>query len=111
MNHSIQTSRIRGRVLKWNTVTQEKTSELGRYMNNQSLRIDFSEPSPILDRTDSRVVKVVILSLTRSEVKERTLVEGRSKKFRDASKGVWGTRDAVGQISIVALVVSVCAHN
>ena len=61
----------KGRVLKWDTVIQEKTSELGRYLDGRSRRIDFSEPAPAIERTDSRTVREAILSLLQSEARER----------------------------------------
>src|SRR5208337_4046247 len=35
--------KYKGRVLKWDTVIQEKATELGRYLNGRSPRLDFSE--------------------------------------------------------------------
>src|SRR5208282_5598154 len=61
--------KYKGRVLKWDTVIQEKTNELGRYLSGRSLRLDFSEPSPVLDRTDNRAVREAILNLSQSEAK------------------------------------------
>ena len=62
--------KYKDRVLKWDTVIQEKTNELAKYMNGRSSRLDFSEPNPILERTDSRSVREVILSLTQSEARK-----------------------------------------
>jgi len=61
----------KGRVLKWDTVIQEKTSELGRSLKGRSRTVDFSEPAPILERTDSLAVREAILNLTQSEAKRR----------------------------------------
>jgi hypothetical protein len=44
--------RYKGRALKWDTVIEQKTVELGRYLVSQVRKIDFSEPSPTLSRTD-----------------------------------------------------------
>jgi hypothetical protein len=63
--------KYKGRVLKWDTVIQEKTNELGRYLCGQSQRLAFSEPAPALERTDNRAVREVILSLTQSEANKR----------------------------------------
>ena len=63
--------KYKGRVLKWDTVIQEKTSELARYLNGRSRKIDFSEPAPVLERTDNRATREVILSLTQSEARKR----------------------------------------
>jgi len=61
----------KGRRMKWNTAIQEKTSELGRYLTGKSRALDFSEPSPVLDRDDSRALRNLILGLTQSEAKKR----------------------------------------
>jgi hypothetical protein len=43
----------KGRVLKWDTMIQEKAGELGRYLSSRSRRLDFAEPAPILVSTDN----------------------------------------------------------
>ncbi len=58
-------------VMKWDTVIQEKTSELGKYLTDLTRSLDFSEPAPILERTDNRVIRQKILSLTQSEARKR----------------------------------------
>lgn len=60
-----------GGVMKWATVIQEKTSELGKYLTGRSRSVDFSEPAPILERTDNHSIREMILSLTQSEAKKR----------------------------------------
>lgn len=61
----------KGRRMKWDTVIQEKTSELGKYLTGQSSKLDFSEPAPILEWTDNRLIREKILSLTQSEARKR----------------------------------------
>jgi len=56
--------------LKWDTVIQEKTNELARYLNGRSRRLDFFEPVPILERMDNRAVREAILSLTQPEARK-----------------------------------------
>ena len=63
--------RYNGRTMKWDTVMQEKTSELARCLNGRSRSLDFSEPSPILKRADDRAVREMILSLTQSGAENR----------------------------------------
>ncbi len=60
-----------GHILKWDTIIQEKTSELARFVSRRSRELDFSEPSPALVRLDNRAVREVILSLTQSEARKR----------------------------------------
>ncbi len=61
----------KGCVMKWDTVIQEKTGEVGKYLTGRSRSLDFSEPAPILERTDNRVIREKILSLTQSEARKR----------------------------------------
>jgi CRISPR-associated protein Cas1 len=58
-----------GRVLKWDTVIELKTAELGRYLVDKSRKLDFSEPSPTLNRMDDRELRDGILSLSRSRAR------------------------------------------
>jgi CRISPR-associated protein Cas1 len=77
----------KGRGMKWDTLIQEKTNELARYLNGRSPRLDFSEPNPILERTDDQAIREKILGLTQSEARKRGI--GKStlhylrKKARD----------------------------
>jgi CRISPR-associated protein Cas1 len=61
--------RYNGRVLKWDTVIEQKTVELARYLVGRSTGLDFSEPSPKLMRTDDRDLRRRILSLSQSEAR------------------------------------------
>jgi CRISPR-associated protein Cas1 len=67
-----------GRVLKWDTVIERKTGELGRYLVGKSRKLDFSEPSPTLNRMDDRELREGILSLSSSRA--RRIGVGRSRK-------------------------------
>ena len=66
----------KGRALKWDTVIEQKTVELGRYLLARTTGLDFSEPSPSLHRTDSRELRKRILGLSLS--KARKLGVGKS---------------------------------
>jgi hypothetical protein len=57
----------KGRVLKWDTVIEQKTVEPGRCLAGRPGRLDFSEPSPNLHGTDDREFRKRILSLSQSE--------------------------------------------
>ena len=57
----------KGKILKWDTVIEEKTNELARYLNGSRPELDFSEPSPVLERQDSREVRERILTLSQSD--------------------------------------------
>ena len=60
----------KGRLLKWDTVIEQKTLELSRFLTGKSPVIDFSEPVLVLERTDGREIREKILSLTQSEASE-----------------------------------------
>ena len=57
-------------MLKWETVIEQKALELSRYLTGRTCRVDFSEPSPTLDRDNDREVRRRILSLSQSEARE-----------------------------------------
>jgi len=59
--------RYNGRVLKWDTVIEQKAVELSRYLVDRSTELDFLKPSPCLYRTDQREFRKRILSLSQSE--------------------------------------------
>jgi CRISPR-associated protein Cas1 len=61
--------RYNGRILKWDTVIEQKAVELGRFLLGRSARLDFSEPPPSLHRTDSWELRRRILSLSASEAR------------------------------------------
>lgn len=59
--------KYKDRALKWDTIIQQKTNKLGRYLNGRSSNVDFSEPSPILRRIDDRELRSRILSISQQE--------------------------------------------
>lgn len=59
--------RYNARMLKWDTVIEQKTIELGRYLASPTVGLDFSEPSPNLTRIDNHTLRTRILRLSQSE--------------------------------------------
>jgi CRISPR-associated protein Cas1 len=57
----------KGCVLKWDTIMEQKTAELGNYLIGKSATLDFIEPTPLFERTDSRIIRDKILRLTQSD--------------------------------------------
>jgi CRISPR-associated protein Cas1 len=47
----------KGRSLKWDTVIEQKTIEMGRFIASRSARLDFSNPSPKLMSNEHRLVR------------------------------------------------------
>jgi len=62
--------RYNGRILKWDTVIEQKVGELGRFLLGKATRLDFSEPSPTLERTDSIELRRRILSLSQAKARK-----------------------------------------
>jgi CRISPR-associated protein Cas1 len=60
----------KGRILKWDTVIEEKAVELGKVLVNRSSTMDFEEPSPKLVRYDDCELRTKILALTQSGARE-----------------------------------------
>jgi hypothetical protein len=67
--------RYNDRVLKWDTVIEQKASELGRYLAGQSSAPDFSEPAPCLERVDDKVLRRRILDLLLPEARKLGIAE------------------------------------
>ncbi len=63
--------RYNGRVLKWDTIIEQKAADLGRYLVGRSRFLDFSDPSPALVRSDDQELRAKILALTQSEAHKR----------------------------------------
>jgi CRISPR-associated protein Cas1 len=60
----------KGRVLKWDTVIEHKTNELGRFLTEKSMSVDFSKPAPRLKKQDDCKLRAEILALTASQAKQ-----------------------------------------
>jgi len=60
----------KGERLTWSSAIAEKCDELGRYLVGKSRAIDFTEPSPTLDRFDSKEMRDRIKTLTSEEAKK-----------------------------------------
>jgi CRISPR-associated protein Cas1 len=60
----------RGRVLKWETVIEQKTIELGRSLIGRTPTLEFVEPEPNPETEGDRELRARILSMTQSEARE-----------------------------------------
>ena len=72
-----------GRAFKWDTVIEQKTVELGRYLLRRLNTLGFSEPSPALDLTDDRELCKRILSLSQSEAASYGITKGTLHHLRE----------------------------
>lgn len=57
------------RILRWDTLIEHKTTELGRYLAGQSPTFDLSDPAPRLMRIDDRELRTLILGLSQLQAK------------------------------------------
>jgi hypothetical protein len=71
--------RYTGRVLKWDTLIEQKTVELCRFVVGHSVKLDFSNSSPSLRGTDNLDLRRRILSLSQPEA--RRLRIGKSMLY------------------------------
>jgi hypothetical protein len=62
-------ARCGNRLLKWDTIIEQKAVELGRYLVRRASTPDFSEPSPCLRREDDREFRKRILDLAQLEAR------------------------------------------
>lgn len=59
----------KGRILKWDTIVEMKAAELSRFLSCKYRAIDFMEPCPILERSDTVNIRKRILTLTQREAR------------------------------------------
>jgi CRISPR-associated protein Cas1 len=76
----------KGRALKWDTVIEQKTVELGHCMVSRTGRLDFSEPPPVLKRTDSADLRRRIPSLSQSEARELGIGKSTHHYLRERAR-------------------------
>ena len=78
--------KYKGRVLKWDTVIEQKTNELGRFLTGKSSTVDFMEPAPVLQRSDNHAVREMILQLTASEARRLGFGKSMLHSLREAAR-------------------------
>jgi hypothetical protein len=89
--------RYKGRALKWDTVIEQKTAELGRYLVGRSDGLDFSEPSPRLGRADERKLRERIQNLSLADARKLGIGKStfhylrRNARRKGSSRGYAGT--------------------
>jgi len=80
------------RRFKWDTVIEEKTTELARYLNGSTPELDFSKPAPILERQDTREVRERILCLSQCEAEKLCIGKSELHYLRRKAKSQQGFR-------------------
>jgi hypothetical protein len=81
-----------GHALKWDTVIEQKTVELGRYLTGRTSGLDFYKPSPDLSRTDSRDLQSRILGLSQREASRLGIGRGTLHYLRKKAIGNYAFR-------------------
>jgi CRISPR-associated protein Cas1 len=77
----------KGRVLKWDTVIEQKTMELARYVTGKSRLIDFTGPQLELARIDRLELRKRILDLSESQAKKLRIGKTTLHYLRENAKG------------------------
>jgi len=62
--------KYKGKTWKWDTIILNKTQELARFLLDESNQIDFNEPQPTLQRSDTQDLRKRILKLTQEKAGE-----------------------------------------
>jgi len=62
--------KYKGKMWKWDTVILSKTQELARFLLDKSKQVDFIEPHPTLQRSDTQDLRKRILELTQRKAGE-----------------------------------------
>ena len=76
----------KGQVLKWDTVIEQKTNELGRFLTGKTPSLDFAEPASSLARQDDKVLRAKILTLTASQANRLGIGKSTLHYLRKKSK-------------------------
>jgi len=75
-----------GKAWKWDTVILSKTHELARFLLDKSKQIDFIEPRPNLQRSDTQELRKRILELTQREAKELRIGKSTFHDLRERAR-------------------------
>ncbi|MGA3109046.1 MAG: hypothetical protein ABSD99_06265 [Candidatus Bathyarchaeia archaeon] len=76
----------KGRMLKWDTVIELKTNELGRFLTGKTPTLDFTETAPNLDRQDDGELRAKILALTAAEARDLGIGKSSLHYLRQKSR-------------------------
>jgi len=74
--------KYKGKTWKWDTVILSKTQELACFLLDKSSRIDFVEPHPTLQRSDTQILRKRILELTQREAKDLGIAKSTLRYLR-----------------------------
>lgn len=78
--------KYKGRILKWDTIIEQKATELGRLLVNRMRMVDFAEPEAALVKRDERALRSRILSLSQLEAKQLEISKSTLHSLRERAK-------------------------
>ncbi len=73
-------------ICKWDTIILRKTQELARYLSGKKEKLNFCEPSPNLERTDSTELRKKILQLSQKEAKQIVIEKHTTQSTQHGQK-------------------------
>jgi hypothetical protein len=78
-----------GKFYSWDTLIRLKAQELANYLLGKKADLEFGEPVPTLEKTDSEAIRNHILSMTTAEAKKcgirkNTMVSSKTSRNRQA---------------------------
>jgi len=79
--------KYKGKKWKWDTVILNKTQDLARFLRDRSKQIDFIEPHPSLQRSDTMELRKRIHELTQREAKELGIGKSTLHHLRRSASG------------------------
>jgi len=77
----------RGHIRKWDTIIEKKTLELTLFLSGRSANLKLGEPTPILERLDTRTLRAKILKMTQSEATKLGIGRGALHYLRKNASG------------------------
>lgn len=76
----------KGRVMKWDTVIEQKATELGKALVNRIAAVDFGDPAPKPPRSDNRELRARILELSQADARELGIVKSTLHHLRKRAR-------------------------
>jgi len=83
----------KGRVLKWDTIIEQKTNELGRFLTGGSHSLELEEPTPIFESQEvEKELRSRILKLTLTGARELGIGKSTFHYLRNRTRGTKALR-------------------
>ena len=79
--------KYRGRQWRWDTIIQRKTQELAQFLMKKSSTLDFTEPTPSLERRNDSELRAKILSMSASQARQLGIGKSTLHYLRSNARG------------------------